>query len=279
MMSAVSDETIPHCYRHPDRETLLACSNCDRPICPECSTPTPVGQRCPECIGKQTTRTMRPRSMASATGASYALVAINVIVFLVLQRGLASGLGSVGSSSFTSDGVLYGPLVATGEWWRLLTAAFLHGSLLHLGFNMYALWAFGPMLEARYGTPRFLALYLAGALGGSAGALLLTPNSPTLGASGAIFGLMAALFVIERRHGATALGGAGGVILMNLLLTFAIPGISIGGHLGGLVGGLAAGIVLELTQRRGVRNAGLAAVLVLAAVFAAVGLALAKAAI
>ena len=116
---------------------------------------------------------------------------------------------------------------------------FLHGSIIHLGFNMYALWIFGPAIERRYGAARYLALYFAAGLWGSAGALILSPNGYTVGASGAIFGLMGAFVAIAKVQGARDLGGVGAMIAINLVFTFAVPGISIGGHLGGLVGGVA----------------------------------------
>jgi membrane associated rhomboid family serine protease len=142
------------------------------------------------------------------------------------------------------NGALAG--VANGEWWRLITAAFLHYGPVHLGLNMLSLYFVGSILEQIVGRWRYLLLYLVSGIAGSAGALVITPNSPTAGASGAIFGVLGALFILERR-GTIATGGQVlGLIVLNLLFTFAIPGISIGGHLGGL----AAGIVLMLVFAR-----------------------------
>jgi membrane associated rhomboid family serine protease len=177
---------------------------------------------------------------------TYALVAACVLIFVGIENGLAGGLGLRGQlSGRTSDLVLYGPAVRDGDWWRLVTSTFLHASVLHLLFNMYALYLFGPALEVRFGHVRYLLVYLIGGLWGSAGALILTPESPTLGASGAIFGLMGALVVVLRKHGTRDLGGIGMVIGFNLFLTFSISGISIGGHLGGLLGGTLAAAVIE----------------------------------
>jgi membrane associated rhomboid family serine protease len=178
---------------------------------------------------------------------TYTLIAACVLAFFVFQGG---GMGTVGRIAAIDAGAIYGPAIADGEWWRVITGAFLHGSLLHLGFNMYALYLFGPVLETRYGHVRYAALYLIGGVWGSAGALLLEPNAYTVGASGAIFGLLAAMFVAERRHGVPMMGGVGVWIVLNLVITFAIPGISVGGHIGGLIGGGLAGLLYEATARR-----------------------------
>ncbi len=216
-------------------------------------TATPVGQRCPECIGEQRTQIRRPSSMAYATPiVTYALIAACVLMFIGPQKGLSGGLGfgSGVSSQSLIDFALAGPPVADGGWWRMVTSMFLHGSIIHLGFNMYALWIFGPAIERRFGPARYLGLYFAAGLWGSAGALILSPNGYTVGASGAIFGLMGAFVAIARVQGARDLGGVGAMIGINLVFTFAIPGISIGGHLGGLLGGLACGTAYELIARR-----------------------------
>jgi membrane associated rhomboid family serine protease len=262
MPEQTESDVATRCYRHPDRPTGLRCSNCDRPICAECMTPTPVGQRCPECVGRQQVR--RPRSMSRVTPiVTYALIAINVAVYLLWERG---GVTQVPLANYI-DGAILGPAIADGEWYRLVTGAFLHASLLHIGFNMYALYVIGPILETRLGALRYTGLYAVGALWGSAGALLQQPDVPTVGASGAIFGLMAALFVVEQRHGVPVMSGVGLFIVINLVITFSVPGISIGGHLGGLAGGAAAGLLYEHTARRGggpLAIAGTAALLLVA---------------
>ncbi|MDX6378535.1 MAG: hypothetical protein QOE98_2838, partial [Gaiellaceae bacterium] len=173
--------------------------------------------------------------MAYATPiVTYALIAACVLMFLGPEKGLSGGFGGGGiSSQALIDFALAGPPVADGDWWRMITSMFLHGSIIHLGFNMYALWLFGPAIERRFGAARFLALYFTAGLWGSAGALILSPNGYTVGASGAIFGLMGAFVAIAKVQGARDLGGVGAMIAINLVFTFAIPGISIGGHLGG----------------------------------------------
>jgi membrane associated rhomboid family serine protease len=241
-----------HCYRHPDRETLLSCSNCDRPICERCMTAAAVGLRCPECAGRSgRARGSSPMSRplgAAATGtpiATIALVAINVLVFL-LEMAQGVTLWGAGSSEAADAGAVYGPGVADGEWWRMVTGGFFHAGLVHLGFNMYLLWMIGGALERYAGTLRFLAIYFSALLWGSAAALLFSPDSHTIGASGAVFGLMAALFLLERQKGVALLGGSVGALLaINLVFTFAVPGVSIGAHVGGILGGAAAGFVLS----------------------------------
>ena len=213
-------------------------------------TPTPVGMRCPECAS-QKTRVVRNPSGAPQAGfmsapATYVLIAINVIAYLIEIAAGGGGLGP-GFNSITLDFGLFGPSVADGEWYRLLTNGFLHSGLLHIGFNMFALYVIGLLLEPALGTPRFVALYFASLLAGSFGALLLNPNDLTVGASGAVFGIFGATMVIARGRGMNEIAGQLGLLLVfNLVFTFAFSKyISVGGHLGGLAGGLicAAAIV------------------------------------
>jgi membrane associated rhomboid family serine protease len=143
----------------------------------------------------------------------------------------------------TEAGELLG--LAEGEWWRLLTAAFLHASIIHVGMNMLGLWWFGAPLEAALGRARFLLVYVVSGLAGSAGALIATPNAITVGASGALFGMLGAALVLERGGIPVFGGGALGVIVLNLAFTFLIPGISIGGHIGGLIGGALCALALS----------------------------------
>jgi membrane associated rhomboid family serine protease len=241
---------VRHCYRHPGRETLVSCTNCERPVCTDCMTVAPVGIRCPECGGARSegpapVRRVRAASQAGAAIATTTLIVVNVLVYLVeMTQGV--GVSGVAGSQIVRDGAVFGPAVADGEWYRLVTGAFLHASVIHIGFNMFLLWILGGALERYAGPARFLAVYFTAVLWGSAGALLLAPNALTVGASGGVFGLMAAIFLLERQKGVTLLGSTVGVLLMlNLVLTFLIPGISVGGHLGGLLGGAAAAFVLS----------------------------------
>jgi membrane associated rhomboid family serine protease len=240
------------CYRHPDRETGVSCSSCGRPICPDCMTPTPVGMRCPECMRQ---RTKVVRGTGGAPGpeqapATFVLIALNVAAFLA-EVATGSGGLSQATGSVVRDFSLLGNGVAEGEWYRLITGGFLHAGLFHIGLNMLALFIVGRVLEPGIGTPRFLALYTASLLAGAFGALALThPYEPTVGASGAIFGLFAAAAVIARGRGMNALASEiGFLIVINLVFTFSVPGISIGGHLGGLLGGAICAVAILAGER------------------------------
>jgi len=241
-----------HCYRHPDRETLLSCSSCERPICTSCMTQAAVGVRCPECAGRGAGSPRRAQPARSITlgtpgtaPATMVLLALNLLIYLaeVAQSG---SLWDASDADLAFDYGIFGPAIADGEWYRLLTGGFLHATPVHVGFNMYLLWILGGALERYAGTPRLLAVYFSALLWGSAGAVLVTPDSLTVGASGAVFGLMAALFLLERQRGVALLGSTVGMLLLlNLVITFLIPGISVGGHIGGIAGGAAAGFILS----------------------------------
>ena len=242
------------CYRHPNRETGVSCSNCGRPICPDCMTPTPVGMRCPECA-RQRTKVTRGvganSSLLSSAPATFVLIALNAVAFLAEIANGSGGLMTISGSSIVFDYGLFGPLVAEGEWYRLVTSGFLHAGLIHIGFNMFALFFLGRILEPSIGTPRFLVVYFASLFGGAFGALLLSPDALTIGASGAIFGIFGATFVIARGRGFDAVASSIGVILL-FNLAFSIGGashISLGGHLGGLAVGLICGGAVILGDR------------------------------
>jgi membrane associated rhomboid family serine protease len=233
------------CYRHPNRATGVRCSNCERPICPDCMTSTPVGMRCPDCARQRT----RVRSMRSATDdpvLTYVLIGICVVAFIGQVAGGASTTGSgFGGSALLEEGALRGFEVADGEYWRLLTAGFLHGGFFHLLVNMFSLWILGGLLEPAVGHVRFGLIYLVSVLAGSFGALVVEPGSLTVGASGGIFGLMGGAVVVMRNRGLNPMeSGLGLWIGINLLITFTVPNISIGGHIGGLIGGALAALVL-----------------------------------
>jgi membrane associated rhomboid family serine protease len=240
------------CYRHPDRETRVSCSSCGRPICPDCMTPTPVGMRCPECMRQQTRVVQGVGGGGGRLGAfpaTYVLIAINVVAYLI-EVGSGGGGFNIGFNSVTVDFGLFGPSVAEGEWYRLLTSGFLHASLFHIGFNMLLLFMLGRLLEPALGTPRFVLLYFASLLAGSLGVMLLDPNVLTYGASGAVFGLAGATFVIARNRGMDAIAGEiGFLIVFNLIFSFVVPHISVGAHLGGLVGGALCALVIAAGER------------------------------
>ena len=220
----------------------------------------PVGIKCPDHAGAGAAkraspqRTMR-RTQRTLGGieapATVGLVALNVLVYIVtVYQG--AGIGAPGGELYDQGRLLGAAIRIDGDWYRLVSAMFLHASLLHLAFNMVALYWLGTIVEQAVGTGRFLLIYFAAGLAGSAGALLLTdPFIPTVGASGAIYGIMGALLVLEYRATGSFAGPALGLIVLNLALTFAIPNISIGGHIGGLVGGVLA--TFALSQFRGAR--------------------------
>jgi membrane associated rhomboid family serine protease len=214
-------------------------------------TVTPVGMRCPECARQRTqVRGIGTGLRAGAAPATYALIAINVAAFVAELVG--GGAASFqGGGRVIHDAGLNGPAVANGDWWRIVTAAFLHAGPLHIALNMFALFILGTLLEPGIGTPRFLGVYFVSMLAGSFGALLLDPHETTVGASGAIFGLMSAAFIIARHRGLEQLASQiGFYVILNLVFTFGVPGISIGGHLGGLVGGGLAALLITFAERR-----------------------------
>jgi membrane associated rhomboid family serine protease len=182
--------------------------------------------------------------------ATYVLIALNVAAFLAEIAGGSGGL-STASGSIVGNFALQGVAVADGEWYRMLTGGFLHAGFIHLGFNMFALFILGRMLEPGIGTPRFLALYFASLFAGAFGALALSdPLDVTVGASGAVFGLFAAAFVIARGRGLDAIASQlGFLLLINIALTFSIPRLSVGGHLGGLAGGLLCALLIVGGER------------------------------
>src|SRR5919108_2138603 len=171
------------CYRHPDRETGVSCSSCGRPICPDCMTPTPVGMRCPECA-RERTRVRTMRNVRSDPVVTYVLIAINVLAFIGEFASGGGGLATRGGGTAISDGALFGPAIANqDEYYRLITSAFLHAGLIHIGFNMFLLYLLGQILEPAIGRVRFAALYFTSLLGGDFGALLVSPDAVTIGAS------------------------------------------------------------------------------------------------
>lgn len=246
------------CYRHPGEETNVSCSSCGRPICPRCMTSTPVGMRCPECAGQRT----QVRTAATLRGSREPALTIGVIVVCVAIQ--------------IAGGGLYGHWALRGipeitpqhEYWRLITAGFLHSGWLHVGFNMYLLYVIGRELELAIGSGRFGAIYLTALLWGSAGALMQTSVAPIVGASGAVFGIVGATMVELRRRGFDPFsGGLGALVVINLVIGF-LPGFHIawGGHIGGLIGGVLAALAMVAADRRRLPALGVAACVALSAV-------------
>jgi membrane associated rhomboid family serine protease len=249
-MAAPEQTQTMVCYRHPSNETAITCSSCGRPICTECMVFAPVGIKCPECAGTPTgakKAAVKARSYTSVNTdfvVTKALIGINVIVFLA--QVVQSGSFTQPFSEIFFRGALAAPPIAhDDQWYRLVTCAFLHGSVLHIFFNMLMLWWFGRPLEHLLGRGRFLAIYFISILAGSAGALLINPDTFTVGASGAVFGILGAGLILER-HNINVFGGSALIIvILNLALSFTLNSVSIGGHVGGLVGGALCVLVLS----------------------------------
>jgi membrane associated rhomboid family serine protease len=243
--------SAPTCFRHPDRETYVSCVRCGRPACPDCLRSAAVGQQCVECIRgsnrgyRQGVGQFGGRVATGRPVVTYTLVALNVLAYIVeLGYGKAVDYGAMIGRAY--DPAIHASVgVAAGDWYRLLSSAFLHeppGSgvgLLHIAFNMWALIVVGPSLERALGRVRFIAVYLVSALGGSVlFYLLATVNEPAIGASGAIFGLFGAWFVLARRLRLDARMIIG-LIAVNLVISFTVSGIAWQDHVGGLIAGAA----------------------------------------
>src|SRR5947209_9922471 len=235
---------MPVCYRHPSRETGVSCSSCGRPICPDCMTPTSVGMRCPEC-SRERTKVKTIGSISGVPTVTQALIGLNLLVFLA-ETAAGGGFSSGGGGWVYQHGALFGPSISqVHQYWRLVTAGFLHDGIFHILVNMVSLYFVGSALEPAIGRLNFGVIYAVSLVAGSFGALLFTPLSPTVGASGAIFGIFGALIVVARARGIPIWqSGLGFFLVINLLFSVSFKGISIGGHLGGLVAGLIGGALV-----------------------------------
>jgi membrane associated rhomboid family serine protease len=214
-------------------------------------TPTPVGMRCPEC-SRERTQVKTIRSAPTVPVVTMTLIAINVLVFLA-ESATGASLGGGGGGTIYDKGALFGPLIAQqNEYWRIVTAGFLHDGVFHIFVNMLSLYFVGMVLEPAIGRVNFAAIYFASLLAGSFGALLFQPGIPTIGASGAIFGIFGALIVVAHARGIPIWqSGLGFWLILNLIISFSFTGISVGGHLGGLAAGLLGGwLVVEVGERR-----------------------------
>jgi membrane associated rhomboid family serine protease len=239
-------------------------------------TTTPVGMRCPEC-SKQRTRVVRMRTMARTPRVTYGLIAINVVAFLLERGQFAVGGGELHGEVVEKGWLARYPIAHEHEYWRLVTSGFLHAGLLHILFNMYLLYVLGLMLEPALGSVKFAAIYLTSLLAGSFGALLAT-SAPSLGASGAVFGLMGAAAVeLRARRVSVMESGIGVLIVVNLALSFTVTGISVGAHIGGLIGGTLAALAIRAADDRHRSALGLAACVALSVVAAAGSLLVASA--
>ncbi len=272
-----------YCYRHPDRQSFVLCQRCGRTICPECQTPAAVGVHCPECVREQRAQFTANRRASGAPSrvtvarrrfamldqkATVVIVAVSVVIWLLDQvsnRALTQLLG-------------YNAYYLPTQPWRMVTSLFVHSGFLHIAFNMWAVWIFGRMLENMLGTWRFLALYFISGLAGSMAVTLLAPQTSVVGASGAIFGLFAAFFMIQRSLGGNAVSLLV-IIGLNLVIGF-LPGTNISwqAHIGGIAAGFLTGYIFAKTRnvrRRGLQITLLVAEAVLIVVLAYVGYAIA----
>ncbi|MEU1460649.1 rhomboid family intramembrane serine protease [Streptomyces sp. NPDC005727] len=251
--------SVPVCYRHPDRETGVHCTRCERPICPECMVSASVGFQCPECVRSGTGHSpaaSRPRTVAGGTVTAdprlvtKILIGINLALYLVQMAvgdSFTDRFDLVARVQFAPFGALEG--VAEGQYYRLLTSMFLHGGYVHILFNMLSLWWIGGPLEAALGRARYLALYFVSGLAGSAlSYLIAAPNQPSLGASGAIFGLFGATAVLMRRLNYD-MRPVIALLVINLIITFGWGGIAWQAHIGGLVAGVVTGYAMVHAPR------------------------------
>lgn len=248
----------PVCPRHPDRPSYVTCQRCDRPACPECQRPAAVGIQCVDCVRAQAKTVRQPTSRFGApTRGGRPIVTLTLIAICVVVY-----VGQLVNDRVTVE-MMFVPLLAESQPWRFLTAAFAHspGSVMHILFNMFALWITGQYLEPLLGRVKFLVLYLVSAIGGSVGFLLLAQlpeqlgersgwTTPTVGASGAVFGLFAAVLVLNHHLGRET-GGIIGVFLINGVLGFVLPNIAWQAHLGGAITGAAVALVLAVTAPAG----------------------------
>jgi membrane associated rhomboid family serine protease len=274
--SAPSAGTIPHCYRHPDRETYISCQRCGKPICPDCMRQASVGFQCPDCVREGAATMRRPRTTfggRARAGSAYltiGLIAVNAVFFIIANAAGGSGSDFVTKMElwtdprapfFKAQGV---EGIAQGSYWQLITSTFLHVQVLHILLNMIGLWIFGSFLESQLGRWRFLALYLVSGLAGSVAVYLLTdPNAaPSLGASGSIFGLFGAALVVLLRQRADV-SQLLLLLVLNLVITFTASNIAWQAHLGGLAAGLILGVGFAYAprQQRQVIHVGLVVVL------------------
>ncbi|WP_329134194.1 rhomboid family intramembrane serine protease [Streptomyces sp. NBC_01476] len=253
------------CYRHPDRETGIRCTRCNRPICPECMVSAFVGFQCRECAGQASAPHTRPRTVAGGTVAAdpflitKILIGLNIAVF-VLELAMGDrlverlGLYAICGNDITGQHVCIGVAQGPDQWYRVLTSAFVHensGAPLHIAFNMLSLWWIGAPLERLLGRSRYLALYFVSAIAGSAAVLLLAPDSLTIGASGAIWGLFGATAVFVRRL-RYDMRPILFLLALNIVISFTWSGVSWQAHVGGLIGGtlVALGLAYAPRERR-----------------------------
>jgi membrane associated rhomboid family serine protease len=274
--------TLETCYRHPKETTGVHCTRCGRPICTDCMRPAAVGYQCPECVaeGRRSVKgpRIRARFVLGRPGMVTTTLLVTNIAFFIVEVVAAGGKvnlwdGFPGQTLVNLGAMLPSAIVFQHQYWRLITATFLHASLLHILFNMYALYLFGYLVESAFGKAKFIAIYfVSGFLASVASFLFINVNAPGVGASGAIFGLLGAWVAYNYRRRGTRLASmylqnALFLIVLNLILGFSIPNIDNSAHIGGLIAGMACGAIAEgwgaRETRRLVSVAGFAALVLL----------------
>jgi membrane associated rhomboid family serine protease len=274
-VSQAPETATNYCYRHPNRQSFVLCQRCGRTICGECQTPGPVGVICPECMKQQraTAPKTKPAILTRMTGSgapvvTYALIGICVVVFILQSL---PGIGGNVTGALQYAGLYSYPELF--QPWRMITSIFAHASIIHIALNMYTLWVFGMILEPLLGRVRYLVLFLLSGFAGWLGVFLISdPRVPVIGASGAIFGMMAAFLIIQRRLG----GNATQLLILvgiNLVIGF-LPGLQIAwqAHVGGLVGGAIAGLIFVETRQLSRRGLQIGLLCLLGAVMVAASL-------
>lgn len=292
---------VPHCYRHPGKETWIRCQRCERPICPDCMREAAVGFQCPECVAQGAKQTRQGvaayggRASADPRLTSIVLIAVNVAVWLAVMvtggrssrlldflmltpRGECESRGGLGwypdatsaDLCATAPNSVWTPGAVDGGWWQMVTNGFAHVEIMHIALNCLAIWVLGPAIEAALGRARFLALYFVSLLFGSVTVLWFSaPYVSTLGASGAVFGLLAAMLLLVWKVGGD-IKGLAMVIAVNVFITISVPNISWQGHLGGFLGGAAVTALIIFAprgpQRSRVQWVGVGALVLLAVV-------------
>lgn len=262
MTSAESETDLPTCHLHPDRQTGRRCSRCGRPACPECLHAASVGSHCTECVRltrPPVAERVRTRVALAGPVVTYAILALNVAMFALTVAWAAVDGGAQQAQRALGGEItiahvhlaLFRSLVAEGEWYRVFSSSFMHFGVIHLAMNMFGLFILGRLLEPALGRMRFASLYLASLVGGTLGALWISPDALTAGASGALYGLLGGAFVIMKARGVDPFStGLGSWMVVALVWTFVAPGVSIGGHLGGLVAGAVTGYLMVPRHRQ-----------------------------
>ncbi|MEQ1701811.1 MAG: rhomboid family intramembrane serine protease [Ilumatobacteraceae bacterium] len=258
-MSLPEPPTIPRCYRHPDREGGRSCTRCGKPACSDCLVQAAVGSHCLDCAKAARPDVKTRAKLATSrvlTPVTYSIIGLNVLVFVWMVLADSNTLGGseitqaqanlgLGKEILQGRRSFRDVPIPAHEWYRLLTSGFIHFGIIHIALNMFLLFQLGNLLERALGGTKLALMYLASLFAGSLGVLLIDSGGLSGGASGAVFGLMAGAAVGLHRRGVNVFStGIGTTLLLNIVLTFTISGISKGGHVGGAIGGAICGFIM-----------------------------------